>query len=80
MVTNAGPQRHLVLIGMMGAGKSTIGQLAANNLGMDFNDIDDMIVRRERQSIPDIIGERGSRVSGCSSATWLPWSPIASRL
>ena len=61
MVTNAGPQRHLVLIGMMGAGKSTIGQLAANNLGMDFNDIDDMIVRRERQSIPDIICERGEQ-------------------
>ncbi|MBP7929562.1 MAG: shikimate kinase [Acidimicrobiia bacterium] len=53
--------RHLVLVGMMGAGKSTIGHLAANNLGMDFNDIDEMIVRRERLTIPQIIDQRGEQ-------------------
>jgi len=43
-----------VLVGFMGAGKSTVGRLLADRLGVDFIDTDHEIVRRTGRSIPDI--------------------------
>ncbi len=34
-------QNHIILIGPMGAGKSTVGSILAHKLGMEFYDIDD---------------------------------------
>ncbi|PAV24964.1 shikimate kinase [Tamilnaduibacter salinus] len=57
------PER-LVLVGPMGAGKSTIGRLLARELGYDFVDTDRLIEERCGANIPwifDVEGEAGFR-------------------
>ena len=39
-------RRHLVLVGLMGAGKTTVGRACAERLGRPFVDTDDAIVTR----------------------------------
>ncbi len=51
--------KTLWIVGMMGAGKSTVGPVLADNLGMDFVDSDREIERSEGKSIPQIFAERG---------------------
>lgn len=50
---------NLYLIGMMGAGKSTTGQLLAKQLGYRFFDTDALIEKAVGQTIPDIFAEQG---------------------
>jgi len=50
---------NIVLVGFMGAGKSSVGRLLARRLGRCFLETDDMIVAREGRSIPEIFAERG---------------------
>ena len=80
-----GPEsRNIVLIGMPGCGKSTIGAAAAKIAGRSFYDVDDEICAETGMSIPEIfekVGERGFRkletavlerlgkLSGCVIAT-----------
>ncbi len=55
---------NLYLIGMMGAGKSTVGRLLAHQLGYHFFDTDDLIAQLAGQSINEIfatVGEDGFR-------------------
>ena len=54
-----GASRSIVLVGFMGAGKSTIGRLLARRLGLCFVETDAMISAREGKSIPEIFAERG---------------------
>jgi shikimate kinase/3-dehydroquinate synthase len=51
--------RHVVLVGFMGAGKTTFGRDAAARLGRDFLDLDKAIEERAGRSIPDLFAERG---------------------
>ncbi|RJG26035.1 shikimate kinase [Paenibacillus thiaminolyticus] len=51
--------RSIVLIGFMGTGKSTVGTQLAEQLKLRFCDLDEEIVSRTGQSIPDIFAERG---------------------
>ncbi|MBG9793885.1 shikimate kinase [Paenibacillus dendritiformis] len=51
--------RSIVLIGFMGTGKSTVGARLAERLQLRFRDLDEEIVRRTGQSIPEIFAERG---------------------
>jgi shikimate kinase len=51
--------RSVVLVGMMGAGKSTIGRRLAARLGLPFLDADVEIEAAAGMSIPDIFESRG---------------------
>jgi shikimate kinase len=51
--------RSIVLVGMMGAGKSTIGRRLSARLGMPFLDADVEIEAAAGMSIPDIFESRG---------------------
>lgn len=50
---------HLVLVGLPGSGKSTVGARLARQLGRTFLDFDVEIARREGMSIADIFAQRG---------------------
>ena len=50
---------NVILVGFMGAGKSTVGRLLARRLGRCFVETDAMITAREGRSIPEIFAERG---------------------
>ena len=45
---------RILLIGMMGAGKSTVGRLLSQRLGWPYLDSDDEITRRTGRSVPEI--------------------------
>lgn len=51
--------KNLVLIGMPGAGKSTIGVILAKVMGFQFIDTDLIIQERENRLLKDIIEEEG---------------------
>jgi shikimate kinase len=51
--------RPIVILGFMGAGKTTVGRELARRLGCSFVDLDEQIVQRESKSIADIIREAG---------------------
>jgi shikimate kinase len=50
---------HLILVGLPGCGKTTVGQAVADKLGRTFLDMDLEIERREGRSISQIFGEKG---------------------
>ena len=52
-------RRHLVLVGLPGVGKSTVGTLVATALGRPFVDLDAVIVRRMGMPVERIFGEFG---------------------
>lgn len=50
---------NIILVGMMGAGKSTVGRLLAHALGMGFIDTDSQIESRAGSSVAEIFAARG---------------------
>jgi shikimate kinase len=46
--------RHLVLVGMMGVGKSTVGRALASELGRPLYDSDEMIEERTGRTVREI--------------------------
>ncbi|MCB9930846.1 MAG: shikimate kinase [Alphaproteobacteria bacterium] len=55
----ARPDRTIVLVGMMGVGKTTIGKRLAQRLGMDFIDADAEIEKAAGCTIPEIFEKFG---------------------
>ncbi|CAN5317085.1 shikimate kinase [soil metagenome] len=55
------PGRNLVLIGLMGAGKTTVGRLLAQRLERPFVDTDDVVERHSGRTIAQLFAE-GERV------------------
>jgi shikimate kinase len=51
--------KHLVLVGLMGAGKTTVGEACATRLGRPFVDTDDVVVALAGESIDEIFTARG---------------------
>ncbi len=51
--------RHLVLVGMMGSGKTTVGRAIATRLGRPLLDSDAMIEAREGRTVRDIFRSDG---------------------
>ncbi|WP_393982300.1 3-dehydroquinate synthase [Xanthobacter nonsaccharivorans] len=52
-------RRCVVLVGMPGAGKSSVGRRLAKRLGLNFVDADEEIERAACMSIPEIFARRG---------------------
>lgn len=66
-MTNVGAElqrtcENIVLIGMPGSGKTTIGQKLAKLTGREIVDTDEEIVRKYEKSIPQIFAEQGETV------------------
>jgi shikimate kinase len=56
---------NLILVGMMGSGKTTMGRALARQLGKDFVDSDEEIIKRTGVTVPhifDVEGESGFRL------------------
>ena len=53
---------NIVLMGFMGAGKTTIGKELAKALGYEFIDTDERIEREQGRKISDIFSEDGEEV------------------
>jgi shikimate kinase len=51
--------RPLVLVGMMGAGKTTVGRRLAARLNRQFLDSDEEIEKAAQMSVPEIFEQRG---------------------
>lgn len=51
--------KNIILIGMPGAGKSTVGVVLAKILGKDFEDIDLIIQRKEKRRLQNILDTDG---------------------
>ena len=51
--------RHVVLIGLPGAGKSSAGRSAAAQLGVAFVDLDERIAFEAGKTVPEILQELG---------------------
>ena len=52
-------KRHLILVGLSGSGKSTVGRLAAKQLGTSFSDIDELIVTGSGQPVAELFAREG---------------------
>ena len=50
---------RIILLGYMGAGKTTVGKALAAALNVPFYDLDWFITTRYRRSVPEIFAERG---------------------
>ena len=54
-----GPSAHLVLIGLPGSGKSTLGRRVARQVGVPFVDLDDEIAALEGRAVSEIFAAEG---------------------
>ncbi len=57
--TSHTPPRQIVLVGLSGVGKTTIGRALAERLGWPLLDTDDMVLEREHKTAAELIVERG---------------------
>ena len=51
--------KSIIIIGYMGAGKTSVGKTLAKKLGYDFYDLDWFIEERFHTRIPDLFKEKG---------------------
>ncbi|HET7488244.1 MAG TPA: shikimate kinase [Acidimicrobiales bacterium] len=51
--------RRILLVGMMGSGKSTVGRALARRLGYPYLDSDEQVIRRTGLTVPELFAERG---------------------
>lgn len=52
-------KKHIVLIGLPGSGKTTVGRIVAEQLHAGFVDIDTILIRKEGKPIALIFAEKG---------------------
>ena len=54
-------KKNLILLGMMGVGKTTIGKILAKKLNLEFIDTDEHIERKNSMSINEIFEKKGEK-------------------
>ena len=54
-----GQKQNIVLTGMPGSGKSTVGKILARQMGREFVDTDTEIIRAAKKPIADIFAQKG---------------------
>jgi shikimate kinase len=59
MSDTASARRHLVLVGLMGSGKTTVGEECARRLGRSFVDLDELIMVHAAMPIEELWNQRG---------------------
>lgn len=52
-------QRHVLLIGFMGSGKSSVGRIVGETLGLPFLDIDERVASKHGRTIAEIFAADG---------------------
>lgn len=62
------PGRNLVLIGLMGSGKSTVGRMVAERLGRPFVDTDARIEAELGMSVAEVFARQGERAFRAAEA------------
>ena len=50
---------HIILIGFMGAGKTSVGEALAKEMGLVFADTDERIEAQQQKKINDIFAQHG---------------------
>jgi len=55
---------NIVLIGMRGSGKTTVGKILAQKMGRELIEMDELITRKAGLSIPEIVEKYGGGNSG----------------
>jgi shikimate kinase len=58
-MSDDGGRPHLVLVGLMGAGKTTVGERCAELLARPFVDTDDVVEAVARRSVNELFAEAG---------------------
>ncbi|MDE6354760.1 MAG: shikimate kinase [Prevotella sp.] len=51
--------QRIIIVGYMGAGKTTVGKALARELGLQFYDLDWYIESRQHKTVPQIFAEKG---------------------
>ena len=64
-------ERHVVLVGLMGVGKSTVGRRLAKDMDRPFADLDEQIELAEGATIAQLFRERGEAAFRASEAARL---------
>ena len=54
-------RKNLVLLGMMGVGKSTLGKIVAKKQGLEFIDTDDIIEKKCSMKVSEIFEKKGEK-------------------
>ena len=54
-------KENIVFLGMMGSGKSSVGNLVSKKLDLEFYDIDKIIEKRQGSNISKIFEEKGEK-------------------
>jgi shikimate kinase len=62
---------HILIVGFMGAGKSTVGRLVSDRLGIPFVDLDELVEETEGLTVAQIWSESGEAAFRAAESTVL---------